>query len=78
MQMRTSLRTASLLVSGAIKDLLNTFPNILSKVGTFGLGVWGVLMKDDAAWDIGERGVVRCSLVREDSPDRTLVLFLGG
>ena len=79
MQARTSLRTASLLVRDAIIDLLNNFPKRLLKLGICVLGVCGLLMFEDATGDIGVLGVEDGFAVRENSPNRTLViLFLGG
>ena len=53
MQSRTSFIKVSLLVSEAIKDLLNIFLTIWSKVGNWGLGVRGVLRFEDKAGDVG-------------------------
>ena len=54
-QSLTSFSTASLLFSEAINDLLKIFETICSNVGTFGLGVRGVLAFDE--W-VGVVGVV--------------------
>ena len=64
-------RTAALLVSEAIKDSLTTFPMILSIQGISRPGMRGVLMLDAAAGDVGGRGVVGGSVLRE-SPNLSL------
>ena len=52
---------------------------MLSKVSVCGLGVRGVLMFDDAAGDVGGIGVEGGSAVREELPNRNLVIrFSGG
>ena len=71
-------QAASLLVSNAIKDLLNTFPIMLSEVDVCRLGVSDVLMLHDAAGDVGGRDVEGGFAAKEESPNRNLVFpFLG-
>ena len=66
------------LVSDAIKDLIKTFPIMLSKVEVCELGVSGVLVFEDAAGGVSGRRIEGGSAVREESPSRTLVIrYLG-
>ena len=47
---------------------------ILSNVGHCGVAVRGVLMLEDAVFNVGEIGVVGGSAVREESPNRTALI----
>ena len=65
-------------MSEAIKELLKMFHVIFSNVGFCGLAVRGLIMLEDATGEIGGKDVVFGSVVREESPNLTLVLrFLG-
>ena len=79
MQSRTSSKTASLLVRDAMRHLLITFPIIFSEVVICALGLSAVLMFEDAAEDVDRIGAEGEFVVREESPNRNLVIrCLGG
>ena len=70
MQSRTSLKTASLLVSDAMRPLLKTFPTTRSNDITWGLSVSGVL-KFECEEDL--RGVLVVALSVNDTRGEALV-----